>query len=171
MKKSARVSLPILVASALAAAALVAPLAEAKPAGPKISNCSKLKRSAKSKCQTVNQANTVAFNQIKDSMFVGVRGDGEEVEETYCANGKFESRSTGYYGTGVSTGSHWTIRYAVVKQGGKWINAFVSGPDGFEIALMRRGQSWKIGVALSFNSIESPGPVEKTNAAAACKTL
>ena len=49
------------------------------------------------------------------------------------------------------------------QQGGKWIDAFVKGPDGFEIALQRRGTRWRFGVA-SLGRILYPGDVEKTNA-------
>src|SRR3954468_5490882 len=84
-------------------------------AGPEVLECGVLKKAAKkANCIKTNKANRLAFNQIKNSKFVGVRGDGEELEDTYCATGKYESRSTGYYGTGVSTGVNWKIGSAVV---------------------------------------------------------
>jgi hypothetical protein len=143
----------------------------AAKAGPVVKSCGALKqKAAKQRCLKENAANRVAFNQIKDSKFVGERGDGEYLEETYCANDKYESRSSGSYGTGVSTGALWKVDDAIVKQGGKWLNAFVLGPDGFEIAIQRRGSTWKIGVA-SLGRILYPGEMEKTNAAGECATL
>jgi hypothetical protein len=118
-------------------------------------------------CLAQNKANRVAFNQIKDSRFVGTRGDGEGIEDFYCANGKYESRSSGSYGTGVSTGTRWSIGDATVRQGGKWIEAVLRDPDGYEIGLLRRGAQWQIAVA-SLGRMLYPGDVVKTNAGADC---
>lgn len=152
--------------------ALPAALALAKPAtGPQTAKCGKLKKkAAKKRCLQQNKANRIAFNQIKNSLFVGERGDGDGVESTYCANGKFESRISDSYGTGVSTGRWWQIRNATVKRGGKWIDAFLRGPEGYEIGLQRRGSQWRYGIA-SFDRITEPGDVEKKNAAQACQAL
>lgn len=162
------------VSTAAAAALLLtlAPGAAAKPAaGPETAKCGKLKRKVqKKKCLKQNQANRIAFNQIKNSRFVGTRGDGEEVDAIYCANGKFESRLTGRYGTGVSSGRRWRIADAKVRRGGKWIDAFLRGPEGYEIGLQRRGAQWKIGVT-SFDRIIEAGEMTKTNAAGDCATL
>lgn len=146
-------------------------IASAAKAGPVVKSCGAVKqKSAKQRCLKENAANRAAFNQIKDSKFVGERGDGEYLEDTFCANGKYESRSSGSSGTGISTGALWKVDDTVVKQGGKWINAFVLGPDGFEIAIQRRGATWKIGVA-SLGRVLYPGVMEKTNATAECATL
>ncbi|HEX3240048.1 MAG TPA: hypothetical protein VHR18_07925 [Solirubrobacterales bacterium] len=164
------VLVPMLAIAAIAAG--FAGEAVAAKAGPVVASCGKLKTQAqKQRCAKENAANRVAFNQIKDSKFVGERGDGEYLEDTYCANGKYESRSSGSYGTGVSTGKIWKVDNAIVKQGGKWINAFVLGPDGFEIGIQRRGPIWKIGIARSDSSIEDPGVMEKAKATAECATL
>lgn len=169
-KVAKRMAVVPILAIGLLGAAFVGEGIAAK-AGPVLASCGKFKTVAKKKrCAKENAANRVAFNQIKDSKFVGERGDGEYLEETYCANGKYESRSSGSYGTGVSTGALWKVDDAVVKQGGKWLNAFVLGPDGFEIAIQRRGTTWKIGVA-SLGRILYPGVMEKTDAAGACATL
>jgi len=166
----ARLSAAPILAICLLFAGLAGSAVAAK-AGPVVKSCGAIKqKAAKQRCLKENAANRIAFNQIKDSKFVGTRGDGEYVEETFCANGKYESRTSGSYGTGVSTGKLWKVDDAVVKQGGKWINAFVLGPDGFEIALQRRGTTWKVGVA-SLGRILYPGVVEKTNAAADCAKL
>jgi len=171
MKKAARqLALVPMLALGLLGAAFAGEAGAAK-AGPVVKSCGALKqKAAKQRCLKENAANRVAFNQIKDSKFVGERGDGEYLEETYCANGKYESRSSGSYGTGISTGALWKVDDAVVKQGGKWIDAFVLGPDGFEIAIQRRGTIWRVGVA-SLGRILYPGVMEKTNAAAECATL
>ncbi len=155
----------------VAAALAVAPGAAAAPAGPAIAECGKLGKPAlKRACLKQNAANRAAFEQIKDSKFVGVRGDGEEVESVYCANGKYESRTTGSYGTGVSTGKRWQVENAVVRQGGKWVDAFLTAPGGYEIALQRRGAQWLYGVA-SLGRVLYPGAVAKTDAAQVCGTL
>jgi hypothetical protein len=172
-KTAIQVALPAALAASLIGVGFAAPAAIAGPgAGPASAKCGKFKKKAqKKRCQKQNQANRIAFNQIKDSQFVGVRGDGEEIEDVYCANGKFEARATdSTYGTGVSTGRHWTIVNAKVKRGGKWIDAFLKGTGGYEIALQRRGAQWKYGIA-SFGRILEPGNVEKTSATRACAAL
>jgi hypothetical protein len=139
-------------------------------AGPATKKCGNYKqKAAKRACLKQNQANQIAFNQIKDSRFVGTRGDGEGVNSIYCANGKYESRTSGSYGTGVSSGRSWVIKDAVVRQGGKWIDAFLES-GSYEIALQRRGSQWKYGVA-SLGRVLYPGDVTKTNAASECATL
>jgi hypothetical protein len=169
---AARKSLPAtLILGMVAMLAALAPSEAAADARPATAKCGKLKAKAqKSRCLKENKANRIAFNQIKDSRFVGARGDGEEIDAVFCANGKFEDRSTGSYGTGISTGRHWEIDDAVVRRHGKWIDAFLQGPEGFEIALQRRGKQWLIGIA-SLGRILEPGAMEKTNAAADCRAL
>jgi hypothetical protein len=164
------VAVPMLAVALLAAG--TGGEAIAAKAGPVTAKCGKFKqKAAKQGCLKQNQANRIAFNQIKNSRFVGTRGDGQAVDSVYCANGKFESRISDSYGTGVSTGRSWKIDEATVRQGGKWINAILRGQDGFEIGLQRRGVEWKYGISRSFGEIENAGAVEKTNAADECATL
>lgn len=161
------------LALAAAAALLLLPaLADAAPkAGPKLAKCGKLKKKkAKKRCLKRNQANRIAFNQIKNSNLLGTRGDGDDVDWTFCANGKWETRTSDSSGTGVATGRRWWVTNARVKNGGKWINAFIGAPEGFEVAVQRRGKQWKVGVS-SFDRIIYPGNVAKTKAAGACRTL
>ncbi|MEZ5076050.1 MAG: hypothetical protein R2725_01260 [Solirubrobacterales bacterium] len=163
------------LAIAAAAALLLLPsFAAAKPkAGPKLAKCGKFKQTNEKrwrKCLTQNKANRVAFNQIKNSNLLGTRGDGEDVDWTFCANGKWETRTSSSSGTGVSTGKRWWVVNARVKNGGKWINAFVGAPGGFEVGVERRGKQWKVGVS-SFDRIIYPGDVDKTNGTGACRTL
>ena len=141
----------------------------ARPAaGPRLAKCGKRRtRAAKRACRKQNKANRIAFNQIKDSKFVGERGDGEAVDNFYCGNGRWESRLTGRYGTGISTGRRWWIKDAVVRRGGKWIDAFLGGTGGYEVALQRRGTQWRYGIA-SFDRILEPGDVTRSSAAADC---
>ena len=143
--------------------ALGAASAEAKPAGPQTAKCGKFKQAGNkarfNACKKQNEANRLAFEQIKNSTFAGTRGDGEAVEETFCANGKYESRSSGSTGTGISRGASWTVG-----------DAFVSGSGGFEVALTRSGSQWQVGVA-SLGRVLYPGSATKTDATAACAAL
>jgi hypothetical protein len=116
------------------------------------------------------KANRTAYNQIKDHTFTGVRGDGAEVVETYCANGKYESSVTDSYGTGVSKGKSWKVADATVTQGGKSITAFVKGTGGYEVAIVKRGAQWKIGIA-SLGRVVEPGNVKRTDAKSACAAM
>jgi len=177
-----RISIAIVMAAALVAVAPTA--AMAAPAGPQTAKCGKHKRGLGKKsragkrkalgrfrrCLKQNKANRIAFNQIKNSNFDGERGDGQEVDWTFCASGKAEVRTTSRSGTGVSELDRWWIGSAVVRNGGKWINAFLGGPGGFEVGILRRGAQWQVGVA-SFDRIIYPGDVVKTDARADCATL
>jgi len=116
------------------------------------------------------KANRIAFNQIKDHTFTGIRGDGAEVVETYCANGKYESSVSDSYGTGISKGKSWRVVDAVVKQGGKSITAFIKGTGGYETAMLRRGTQWKVGVA-SLGRVLYPGNVTKSDGKSACAAM
>lgn len=166
-----RVVLAPVLAVALLGTAVTGEAVAAK-AKPVTKKCGNLKsKAAKRSCLKQNKANRIAFNQIKDSRFVGTRGDGEEVDSVYCANGKFESRISGSDGTGISTGRSWKIDEAVVRQGGKWINAILQGPEGFEIGIQRRGAQWKYGISRSFGEIEAAGNVDKIKAAGECAKL
>jgi hypothetical protein len=111
-------------------------------------------------------ADRVAYNQIKDRTFTGVRGDGAEVVWTFCADGRFEANTDG----GISKGNSWKVSGAVVKQGGKSIKAFVEGSGGFEVALLKQGPQWKVGVA-SLGRVLYPGKATRTSAAATCAAL
>ena len=132
--------------------ALGAASAEAKPAGPQTAKCGKFKQAGNkarfNACKKQNEANRLAF----------------------CANGKYESRSSGSTGTGISRGASWTVGDAVVQAGGRKIVAFVSGSGGFEVALTRSGSQWQVGVA-SLGRVLYPGSATKTDATAACAAL
>lgn len=116
------------------------------------------------------KASRIAYNQIKDRTFTGVRGDGAEVVETFCANGKYESSVTDSYGTGTSKGKSWKVAEATVTQNGKSITAFVKGTGGFEVALVKRGAQWKVGIA-SLGRVLEPGNVKRTDAKSTCAAM
>lgn len=171
-----------IAATALAAAAVLLLLPAAAPAKksakkpaafPQIAKCGKFKSKNKPRfraCKNQNKANRIAFNQIKNSAFDGFRGDGEEADLVFCANGKFETRLTDSSGTGTVSDKRWWVTNARVRNRGRWINAFVGAPGGFEIGLQRRGKQWKFGIA-SFDKIVEAGGVDRTNAVRECRTL
>lgn len=162
----------------------VAPAATAAPAGPQLAKCGKHKRGLGKKgraqkrkalrrfrlCLKQNKANRTAFNQIKDSNFLGERGDGQEVDWTFCSNGRWTSRVTSRSGSGVSDGSWWRIASAVVRRGGRWIDAIVRGQGGYEVGLRRRGAQWQVGIS-SFDRVAEPGDATRSGAKAECATL
>jgi hypothetical protein len=172
------------IAAAVALTALTPAAAMAAPAGPQLAKCGKHKQGLGKKsgarkrkalrrfrlCLRQNKANRIAFNQIKNSNFDGERGDGQEVDWTFCANGKADVRTTSRSGTGVSELDRWWIANAVVRNGGRWIDAFVGAPGGFEVGIMRRGARWRVGVT-SFDRIIYPGDVVKADARRECATL
>lgn len=181
--RSTRLTFAAALVAALAVA--LAPVAGAAPAaGPGLAKCGKLKRGfgklnrvQKRRvlrrvrvCLRQNRANRIAFNQIKNGHFVGVRGDGMGVDHTFCANGRYETRTSSRSGTGVSTGRRWRVTNALVRNRGRWINAIVRGQGGLEIAIARRGAQWKVGIS-SFDRVTDPGDVDRTNARRACATL
>lgn len=171
------------IATVVALTALT-PSATAAPAGPQLAKCGKHKQGLGKKsgarkrkalrrfrlCLKQNQANRIAFNQIKDSNFDGERGDGQEVDWTFCSNGRWTSRITNRSGSGVSEGSWWRIKTAIVRQGGRWIDAIVAGQGGYEVALRRRGAQWQVGIS-SFDRVDEPGDAVKSDARAECATL
>lgn len=175
----------VVVALAATLCIVLAPVAGAAPAaGPGLAKCGKLKRGfgklnrvQKRRvlrrvrvCLRQNRANRIAFNQIKNGHFVGVRGDGMGVDHTFCANGRYETRTSSRSGTGVSTGRRWRVTNALVRNRGRWINAIVRGQGGLEIGIARRGAQWQVGIS-SFDRVTDPGDVDRSNAARECAAL
>lgn len=159
----------LVLTAALALLAVAVPAAGAAPkAGPEVAKCGKLKKkAAKKRCQKQNQANRIAFNLIKNGTYTGYRGDGELVEETFCANGRYRSVTEGAYGRGTSTGRSWRVKNAVEGKGGRSVTAFVAGEEGFEIALRRTGKQWYVAVA-SLGRVLYPGTATRSDAAPLC---
>jgi len=66
-----------------------------------------------------------------------------------------------------------------VTQGGKSITAFVKGTGGFEVAIVKRGAQWKIGIASLGRVLEpgnvkrvlEPGNVKRTDGKSACAAM
>lgn len=176
--------LTLLAVLAIVLAVAFAPAAVAAPAGPATAKCAKLKRGfgklnpAKKRnalrrfraCLRQNKANRIAYNQIKDARYVGVRGDGMSVDHIFCANGRYETRTSSRSGTGVSSGRRWRVTNSFVRSRGRWINAIVRGQGGLEIAIARRGAQWKVGIS-SFDRVTDPGDVDRTSARGACSSL
>lgn len=162
----------------------VAPTAMAAPAGPQLAKCAKHKQGLGNKsragkrqalrrfgrCLAQNKANRIAYGQIRDSNFDGIRGDGQEVDWTFCSNGRWTSRITSRSGSGVSEGRWWRIKAAIVRQGGRWVDAIVAGQGGYEVALRRRGARWQVGIS-SFDRVTDPGDAVKSDAHRECATL
>jgi hypothetical protein len=116
------------------------------------------------------KANRIAYDQIKDRTFTGVRGDGAQVVATFCADGRFESAVTDSSGTGTTKGKSWKVADATVNQGGRAITAFVTGTGGYEVGILRRGSQWKIGIA-SLGRVLEPGNVKRINGESACAAM
>jgi hypothetical protein len=159
------------VAAALSAALLVpaAGGASAKP-GPVVVSCARLKRAALRSCRARNAANRAVYAKLRDARLVGARGDGAEVDWTFCANGAFSLETTSDGSTGVSRGKGWKVQNAIVRRGGTWFDAEVVDGDGLSIGVAMRGGRWKTAV-YSLGSIDDLGDVVRSDARAACAAL
>ena len=127
------------------------------------------KRGAKAKLKQC-QADATVYKQVRNSHFVGERSDGVEIDTLYCANGKWQDdvASGGKVGT-----SGWRIVDAKVSKDGRNFTAVVEAwiPGGKHVqGLIRNGDAWQVGYEFS-GKINSPGPVEKRDAAATCAAL
>jgi len=130
---------------------------KAKPGAPKRSA-----RRAFSQCR----ANTKAYRQIRNAHYEGARTDGVEIDSTYCANGKVDSRGQVYR-------DGWRVVDAKVRAGGRRLTATVEAwiPGGrFVQGIIRAGNVWKVGYEFG-GKINNAGVVTRTNATATCKTL
>lgn len=123
------------------------------------------------RCKDGNEAATRALKAIGNGRYVGMRGDGQTVDWTYCANGKYTTRTSGRDGTGVSSGSSWRVG-AAERNGSKGFTAIVEDPTRrSSVGLVLRGGKWAVGVSRSDNSVESIGNVQRTDATAECAAL
>ena len=127
------------------------------------------KRSAKAKLKQC-QADATVYKQVRNSHFVGERADGVEIDTLYCANGKWQDdvEQGGVVGT-----SGWRIVDAKVSKDGRNFTAVVEAwiPGGKHVqGIIRNGDAWQVGYEFS-GKINSPGPVEKRDARAACAAL
>lgn len=164
-----RVAAGVLVGT-IALVPLLAPAtgqaAKAK-AGPEVKSCKRLEGAAKRSCARGNAANRTVFLQLRDSQLVGARGDGEEVDWTFCANGRTDMSTSGAGGTGISRGTDWKVEDARVRNGGRSWEAAITDSEGMEIGVLRRGSQWQVAIA-SLGRFIDPGDVVRTSAKAKC---
>ncbi|MDO8212293.1 hypothetical protein [Conexibacter sp. CPCC 206217] len=160
-----------LAVAVLAAVTLAAPASQALAKAPRaqVESCRRLKGSAKRACDVRNAANRTVLKKLLDSELIGVRGDGAEVDWTFCATGRFVLGTTSGGSTGVSRGMTWQVENARVRQGGRWFDAIVTAPGGLAVAVAMRGGRWQVGIE-SFDEVSQLGPVTRTSAKVACAT-
>ncbi|MBF6621405.1 MAG: hypothetical protein ITG02_14395 [Patulibacter sp.] len=178
------------VASALGPGSLAAPAAVAN--GPrttkatvKKTSCASISRKAKKakgkqrtqlrkqlkRCQAAGKAANRALKAIRDGRYVGERGDGQTVDWTLCASGKYALRTTSGRSTGVSEGSGWRIGWSEAN-GSSGFTVIVEDPKkGLSIGLALRGAQWSAGIASFGSVVNKLGDVERTDAKAACAAL
>lgn len=126
------------------------------------------KRAAKGKlkdCKKQNRARKIAARQIAGYGFVGARGDGLEVDWRQCRNGRWLHYSDGSYGRSYSQGKRWHISHAIVRRGGKWFDAVVTGPvkgGSSQVGISRRGNKWTASIVNFDTDLNSPGEVKRS---------
>jgi hypothetical protein len=127
------------------------------------------KRTAKAKLGQC-QADAAVYKQVRNSHFVGYRADDVKIDTIYCGNGKWQDDVE--LGGDVGT-SGWRIVDAKTSKDGRNFTAVVEAwiPGGKHVqGIIRNGDAWQIGYEFS-GKINSPGPVEKRDARAACASL
>lgn len=106
---------------------------------------------AKNPAAGSKQAKRMVAKQLEDRRFVGLRGDGAEVDWLFCAGGRHASRITSDGSTGVSEKARWRVLDAEVKRGGRWFEAVIGGPSEgggtWDIAVGRHGRRFLAAVA------------------------
>lgn len=127
------------------------------------------KRAAQRKlkdCNKQNQARKIAAGQIAGYGLVGARGDGTYVDWRHCPNGRWLHYSDGNYGRSISEGRSWRITHAIVRQGGKWIDAVLTQPLAggarMEVGIARRGQKWQVAIASFGTDLSSYGDAKRS---------
>ncbi|MBK8294409.1 MAG: hypothetical protein IPK93_06415 [Solirubrobacterales bacterium] len=122
------------------------------------------------------KANRKAYNQIKNSRFVGFRSDGLPVDIILCANGRFADD----YGTGSGEVYKKGWRITGAKFRGKNFTAVYEALDSqtkTQIStragsLAKKKGKWQSGIGSSnFTEPERLGDVTKTNAKKICNKL
>ena len=175
----ARRVLVVLVSGAAAAAVLGAPAGAAGPgATAEAVNCKPIQRevarssgadrtSARRRlkaCKATNTANKKTLALVKGGRYVGVRGDGQQEDWTFCANGAYRLASTSGGSTGTSTGTRWRTADATFKSASSFKVIIEDPSEGLSVALVRTGGQWQVGVARSFGEVESLGNATRTPA-------
>lgn len=170
-----RVVTPITSLAAVCIVAMAAPVSAKAPEAStsaaghpraQTKNCAPIKKkAAKRACLKQNQARIQAAKQIAGYAFVGYRGDGDAVDWRQCANGRWLHYSTDSYGRAISDGRNWRVTHAVVRNGGKWFDAVVTGrvPGGkSQVGIARRGQRWQVAIVSFDTNLYSHGDVKRT---------
>ena len=101
--------------------------------------------------------------KVADGRYVGYRGDGESIDDVYCANGKYASNTGG----AISTGKQWKV---VHPTGNKKNFAAILKDGSYAISIALHNGQWQIGYEY-FDEPEALGDVERTDAKADCKSL
>ncbi len=164
----------------------------AKSKGPttyKQPSCGKLQAKAKSKKGSKDSRrfakfkykecrdNRSAYNQIRDSHFVGVRADGVAVNTIYCSNGKVQDDVSTAYAQTYTKG--WRVVSAKFAKNGKDFTAAAEALEGvstrqistFKLAFAKTKGQWQVGYADLNDEPRNNGDVVKTSAKAACSKL
>lgn len=105
----------------------------------------------------------VIQKKVADGRYIGTRGDGESIDDTFCANGRYSSN----VGGGLSIGRSWKI---VHPTGTRKNFAAIVKSGSFSMSIARANGQWQIGYE-SFDEPQALGDVERTDAKAACRTL
>ena len=101
--------------------------------------------------------------KIRDGQYVGTRGDGEPVDYTFCANGKYSANTGG----GISEGEGWKVTDPVSTKSG--FTAIIR--DGsFSISIARLKGQWQVGYE-SFDEPAALGDVKRTSGKEVCAEL
>ncbi|MDO8185447.1 hypothetical protein Q5424_09625 [Conexibacter sp. JD483] len=160
-------AVPAASASASAATAPSARAAALRKPTAEVERCAKLKGSAKRACSARNAANRAVLKKLLDTRLVGARGDGAEVDWSFCRSGRLVTAVTSGGSTGRSTSNNWQVENAKVGQGGKWFDAIVTSRDGTAIAVAMRGGRWKVGIE-SFDEVSELGDAVRSSAKETC---
>ncbi len=116
------------------------------------------------RCQAVNTANKRTLAALGGSHLVGARGDGAQVDWTFCANGKYMLATTSDGSTGTSAGSRWRTADATYRSAGTFTAVVEDPVKGTSVGVARKGGKWMVGVSRSFGELEDLGPAVRTAA-------
>lgn len=131
------------------------------------------KRAARTRLRRCS-VNRRVYNRVKDGRYVGVRADGEPIDITLCANGKFaDAYGTPYQDVGRRG---WKITRAGVR--GKYFTAAFAGSlggGGIGIAervggLKFNKAGWHVGIE-SLGRLTDFGPARRYKARGICRKL
>jgi hypothetical protein len=121
--------------------------------------------------------NRKAYDQIRDSYFVGTRADGVAIDTLYCSNGKVRDDVSTAGARTFTKG--WRVVGAKFAANGKDFTAVAETLESvtsrqvstFVLAFAWTDGRWQVGYADSNDEPGSPGDVVRTSAREACATL